>query len=187
VGYFPSWRLGRRDLSVRDRPQLLKYLYNAQNPNRGRSLGASGKRGQPGAGTGCLRLIHRNLPAVSARSSPRLSRLQLSFVNRTTPLRSSRINICSDTFLQPPFGSLSRISGGCRSSKSSNVNLSSTANSPNSGSVMINFAPFFPWLILASDTRSPLTRRATFLADSILQQLYWPALPNQVTPVQKQA
>jgi len=94
-----------------------------------------------------------------------------SFVIRTTLPPNSAINIRSDTFLQPPFGSLGRISGGCRSSKSSNVNLSSTATSPNSGSVMINFDASFPWLILASVTRSPLTRRATFLAASIIQQL----------------
>ena len=60
------------------------------------------------------------------------------------------------------------------------MNLSSTANAPNSGSVMINFDTFFPRLILASVTRSPLTRRATFLAASIIQVTYCFAFPYQV-------
>jgi hypothetical protein len=78
--------------------------------------------------------------------------------------------LVSDTFLQPRFGSRSRISGAYRSSNSSNVNLPSTVNSPNSGSVMINFDNLFPWPILASVTHAPLTRRATFLDASIIQQ-----------------
>jgi len=38
--------------------------------------------------------------------------IQHSSATRTTPLRSSAINIRSDTFLQPPFGRFLRISCG---------------------------------------------------------------------------
>jgi hypothetical protein len=113
--------------------------------------------------------------------------VRLSSATRTTPLRSSAINIRSETFLQPPFGSRSRISGACRSSNSSSVKRSSIGSSPSSGSAMTSSGPRFPRRTLTLVTGNPLTRRTTGLADSILQQIYWPALPNQVMPVQKQA
>jgi hypothetical protein len=68
--------------------------------------------------------------------------VRLSSAILTTPHRRSAIKIRNDTFLQPPFASLCRISGANRSSNSSNVKLSSMANSPRSESVMINRGPF---------------------------------------------
>ena len=101
---------------------------------------------------------------------PGLLGIQLSSATTTTLPRSSLINILSDTFLQPLFGSRCRIAGGNRSSNNSSVKLSSMDTSPRTGSVMINSGPCPPRRTLAFDTCNPLTRRAIFLSVSIFQQ-----------------
>jgi len=88
----------------------------------------------------------------------------------TAPHRSSAISILSDTFRQPPFGSLLLISGGITSSSNSNVKLSSAVNSPSSGLVKTNSTLSFPLWSFASVTDTSLIRRFTFRVDGILRQ-----------------
>ena len=125
---------------------------------------------QPGS---CPRHSFRDRRRLQFGSSdPPHSEVQLSSAILTSRHWSSAISILVDTFLQPPFGNLCRISGGNRSSNSSTLELSSIAMSPRSGSVMTNSGPFSPQRTLAFVTRNPLTRRATSLSVSILLTSY---------------